>query len=270
MKRSSFLRASGFGRGVRIFDPVVLLRSGIALGIVLLIVLARFVFPDAFSYVLSPVWKTGSALSAGVAGSSIAFVSESERRAEKASLMANNEQLTAQNAMLQARVHDLTKLLGTRTEPVPGIVAGVVARPPMSPYDVLVIDRGSEEGVSTGAQVEGAGGIPLGVVAATSKHNARVLLYSAPGNVTSAWIGDGRVAVQVTGEGSGGFRAEVARETEVHEGDFVYFMGPGAIPTGTVVKVSANPSDTRSRIHIKPLISPFSVTWVTITGAPSV
>lgn len=270
MKRSSFLRASGFGRGVRLFEPSMLLRGGVTLGIVLLIVIARFAFPDVFSYILSPVWKAGSALSASVGAGSEVFTTGAQKRADVARLIAEHEQLTAQNAVLTARVHDLTRLLGTRTEATSGIVAGVMARPPVSPYDVLVVDRGTEEGVAVGARVEGAGGIPVGVVAATSKHSARVLLYSAPGNVTSAWIGEGRVAVQVTGEGSGAFRAEVAREVEIHEGDFVYFMGPGAIPTGTVAKVSTNPSDTKSHVQIKPLVSPFSITWVTIVSLPGV
>lgn len=248
----------------------MLLRVLIAFVIVLGIIIARFVFPDTFSYVLAPVWKTGSALSASVGGSSKLFVSDAERQAQLTQLMAENERLTAQNAVLEARTRDLLHLLGTRTDVAEGIVAGVMARPPVSPYDVLVIDRGTDEGVVTGSQVSGAGGIPIGVVAATSKHSARVLLYSAPGHISSAWIGDERIAVEITGEGSGAFRAEVARDVAVHEGDQVYFMGPGALPSGTVVKVSKDPSDTKNRIQIKPFLNPFSITWVTITRAPSV
>jgi cell shape-determining protein MreC len=267
MKRSSFLRASGFGRGVRLFDPVVFRRGVIALGILVLIFGVRFIFPNAFSFVLAPVWNIGSALSAGVGSSATIFTSEAQQRAERDELVARAETLSAENAVLAARLSDLTRLLGTRTEPMAGIVAGVVARPPVSPYDVLILDTGTNAGVKVGARVEGAGGVPLGIIAATTNTSARALLYSSPGKVTSAWLGEERLPLEVTGVGSGGFRASVAREVAVKEGDLLYFAGPGAVPSGIVVDASTDPSDTKVRLQIRPYVNPFSVTWVTITNA---
>jgi len=267
MKRSSFLRASGFGRGVRLFDPTVLRRGVVALGILMLIFGARFVFPNTFSFVLAPVWNLGSALSAGVGSSATVFTSEAQQQAERAELIARTDKLTAENAVLAARLSDLTRLLGTRTEPVAGIVAGVIARPPVSPYDVLILDAGTNAGVKVGARVEGVGGIPIGTIAATTNTSARVLLYSTPGMITSAWLGEERLPLEVTGVGSGAFRASVAREVVVQEGDLLYFAGPGAVPSGIVVDASTDPSDTKTRLQIRPYANPFSITWVTITHA---
>ncbi len=267
MKRSSFLRASGFGRGVRLFDPIVLRRGAIALTILVLIFGARFVFPNTFSFVLTPVWSLGSTLSASVGSSSDVFSSQAQQQAERVTLLARTDELSAENAVLAARLSDLTKLLGNRTEPVRGIVAGVAARPPMSPYDVLILDTGTSAGVQVGALVEGAGGIPLGTIAATTNFGSRVLLYSTPGKVTSAWLGEERLPLEVTGVGSGAFRASVAREVVVKEGDLIYFAGQGAVPSGVVIDASADPSDTKTRLQIRPFLNLFSVTWVTITHA---
>ena len=58
-----------------------------------------------------------------------------------------------------------------------GIIAGIVARPPASPYDTLVLSAGSEEGVTLGMEAFGAGGVPLGVVSSVLANFSRVTLF---------------------------------------------------------------------------------------------
>ena len=58
--------------------------------------------------------------------------------------------------------------------------------------------------------------------------------------------------------------AIVAREAGILVGDMVYAMGPGAQAVGVVSAVGNDPSSPRSRVDIKPLVNPFSITWVTI------
>lgn len=239
--------------------------SALLVGVLVLIaLLLRLVFPGALTAIASPAWMSGTALTAGVGSAGSFFGDKADLVAERDRLLAENAALTAANATVSARAADLARLLGDRTEPVGGILAGVMVRPPVSPYDVLIVDAGSEDGVVEGSQAAGPGSIPLGTVESVTGGTSRIALYSASGQETESWIGEARIPVTLMGEGSGALRAIVAREAGIVEGDLVYVTGPGAVAIGSVVRVENDPSSPRSRIDIRPLVNPFSVTWVTI------
>jgi cell shape-determining protein MreC len=265
MKRSSFLRARGIGRGVRLLNPASVRGGVIVLLVILVLVVVRVAFPNVFVALFTPLWKTGDVAAASVGGVETFFSDKHTLAYERDNVAKENAVLVAENDALKARVSDLTKLLGSRTEGDDGVLAGVLARPPVSPYDVLVVDSGEREGVHTGALVYGAGGVPLGTVAATTERAARVLLYSSPGKETAAWAGDTRIPLTIVGEGSGAFYSKISRDAGVVAGMSIYVAGPGALPVGEVVAVEANPAATEVRVRIRPITNPFSITWVTIS-----
>lgn len=224
----------------------------------------RFVFPGVLVSVATPFWNVGSSLSVGAGNVGSFFTDKATLSNERDRLLADNAAYYAKNALLDARVKDLERLLGDRTEEVDGILAGVLSRPPVSPYDVLIVDAGSDEQVTVGSRADGPGGMPLGEVQSVTKTSARILLYSTPGKETESWIGETRIPVTLIGEGSGAMSAVVAREAGIAVGDLVYASGPGALPVGSVTAVGNDPSSPRTRVNIHPLLNPFSVTWVTI------
>ena len=225
----------------------------------------RFLLPGAFVSALTPLWIGGSVLSAGVGDAGAFFTNNAELARERDRALAESAAFYAKSEMLATRVADLERLLGDRIEPSSGILAGVLARPPVSPYDVLIVDQGADAGVSVGSRADGPGGTPLGLVESVTKTSARILLFSTPAKETESWIGEARIPVTLVGEGSGALSAIVAREAGITIGDLVYMAGPGALPVGSVTRVGNDPSSPRSRVDIKPLLNPFSVTWVTIT-----
>lgn len=232
--------------------------------LVLLFILVRVLVPGAVIALATPFWQSGTALTAGVGNAGSFFTNKIALTNERDQLLADNAAAYVRNATLEARVRDLERLLGDRAEAAPGVVAGVLARPPVSPYDVLILDAGSDDGVAAGDHVSGPGGLPLGRVESVTGGSARALLYSTPGTETESWIGDGRIPVTLIGEGSGAMSAVVARDAGITAGDLVYVAGPGAIALGSVTMVGNDPSSPRTRIDIRPLANPFSVTWVTV------
>ena len=233
--------------------------------LVVLIAGFRFFLPDALISTAKPFWATGNVLSAGVGNAGSFFTGKVALTDERDRLLAENAALYAKSARLEAKVADLERLLGGRTESMQGILAGVLARPPVSPYDVLIVDAGTDEGVSDGSRAQGPGGMPIGTVESVTKGSSRIQLYSTPAKETESWIGEARIPVTLVGEGSGAMSAIVAREAGIAIGDLVYVAGPGALPVGSVTSVGNDPSSPRSRVGIRPLLNPFSVTWVTIT-----
>jgi len=236
---------------------------GVIALIIVLFVLRTF-FPGTVAFLARPFWSAGSS-AAGVTGSAEAVFGDKAALARERDVLAQKVvTLEAENMALTAQANDLARLLGGRTEVTAGVVAGVLARPPVSPYDTLVIDKGSREGVSVGHMVYGAGGLPIGSIETVANATSRVLLYSAPGRVTEGWVGEERTPVALEGASAGAFRTSVPRESTVTVGALVYVPGGGALPVGTVVRVDSDPSTPRAVIHVKPVTNPFSITAVTV------
>lgn len=233
---------------------------GLALTALVVVFLVLRVFaPQVLVYVASPLWKAGSALSGAAGYATVPFANVVSLQEERDALLRENEALRIENAALTAAQSDRA-----RVEAEGRAVAGVLVRPPVSPYDVLVVDTGAGNGIAVGALAYGPGGTPVGIVESVTVESARVALYSSPGRSTEGWVGEARLPITLTGKGSGAFQAFLSREAAVAVGDAVYLPGPGALPVGSVVRIESDPSSPRATIHIHPMVSPFSLTWVSI------
>lgn len=248
MKRSSFRRRSAFFSSP---GRVVAVASGAVLALAFVI---RLAWPGAFFTLATQIFSVGNAL-ATISGEP---VSEEVRA---------NETLVNENIALAARVADLERLLGEEPEARDGIVAGVVARPPMAPYDTLIVGAGSAAGVASNMHASAEGGVPLGTVEMVTKNHAQIALFSTAGRATDGWAGEDRVPVTLLGKGAGAFTAKIPRDAHINENDFVYVPGPGARPIGRIVRVDADPSSPSAELRIEPLVNIFSLTDVLIEPA---
>lgn len=246
-----------------LFSSVGRLVAAVFALLVFLIFVLRLAAPGLLARLATPLWQAGDAL-AGAAAVAIPLESRAGLLEDRERLARENEALLNQNAALAARVTDLERLLGGRTEAPGGILAGVLARPPVSPYDVLILDRGAEAGIAEGDRVLGPGGAPVGIITQTGTGSARATLYSEPGRITEAWLGAERIPVRLVGASAGAFDAELPGTAGALVGDGVYVPGPGALPLGIVSAVITDPSSPTVTLRIRPAANPFSLTWVTI------
>ena len=230
-----------------------------------LLLLTRLLAPDFFWRMFAPAFRASSALSARSHALRSAF-------RDTAHLALQNEKLQSENAALalqnQALIKKTESVLGLARE-AGGVVAGVVARPPESPYDTLVLSAGEEDGVGVGMKAFGEDGVPLGVVSAVSNNFSRITLFSAPGMMVNGWVGRANFPLTITGAGAGAMNASVPRSAGIAAGDTVSAPGPGMFPIGTVVRVDGNPASPSIILRIMPVRNPFSIAWVVIrdTGA---
>jgi cell shape-determining protein MreC len=238
--------------------------AGGLLALAAVALLLRVLAPGALVAAASPLWRLGAFMGGESRGLAALFHDRAALVAERDAALARVAELSGQNAALAAKADDLARLLGGRTERADAVLAGVLARPPVAPYDTLVIDQGTAAGVVAGAAVYGPGGVPAGVVASATQFSARVALYSSPAQVTAGWVGASRVPVDLVGRGAGSFYAEVPREASTTAGDPVYAAGPGALPIGSVARVDSDPSSPKAVLRIAPAVDPFTLTWVTV------
>ncbi len=236
----------------------------LALVFAVFVLCVRLVASDMFWQAFAPVFRVSDTLSAG----SNAFFNSF---GDTAKLAASNERLTSENAALadenqalQTKVASLSALLGTAVpqKNAAGILAGVVARPPESPYDTLVLAVGEKEGVTLGMEAFAAGGVPIGMVSSVLADFSRVTLFSAAGTATSGWVGQANVPLTVTGEGGGAMRASVARAANIAVGDVVSVPGPGQLPIGSVVRIDSDPLSPAITLRIRSAANLFSIAWV--------
>lgn len=129
---------------------------------------------------------------------------------------SDRDALYQENLELKAR-------LG-RDAGVKRILGAVLLRPPATPYDTLVIDAGSSDGVAAGDAVSAGGTIVIGTVSEVYANAARVVLYSASGQKYDALL-RGTIPLAVEGQGGGSLQARLPAGTSVSVGDVALLPG---------------------------------------------
>ena len=229
------------------------------------LLLLRLLAPNFFWQIFTPLFRVSDTL----ARESHAFF---DGFGNTATLALQNEKLMNENAALANENQALLKKTTSISELVPdtrGIIAGIVARPPASPYDTLVLSAGSAEGVTLGMEAFGAGGVPLGVVSSVLANFSRVTLFSAPNMTVNGWVGRTNVPIIISGAGAGALNASVTRSAGIAAGDIVFAPGPGMLPIGVVTRIDGDPASPSVILRIMPILNVFSIAWVVVrdTGA---
>lgn len=170
------------------------------------------------------------------------------------------------NGLTQERLWEennrLRGLLGVAEEE--RIAAAVIARPNELPYDLLEIDRGSEDGVEVGAPVFVGKDIVIGLVVHTTPTYSFVELVTTPGFETTTFISGPNVSVTMEGVGGGVARVRVPQGIPLRVGDLVYLpsVEPGVF--GRISHVENRPTQPEQYGYISPDIPLSSVYQVAV------
>lgn len=238
-------------------------RSAAALVFVaLLLTLFHFSYPpalrEALHRVSAPVWRAERFVRDTTVrlflhlSSKEALIRENEtlqqKLAEEERLLLNRELLASENAFLK-------ETLGRHTGES-RILAAILAAPPRSPYDTVILDAGSTEGVSSGDDIL-SGGTILGTVVTVFTRTAVAELFSTAGVKTPVLILHEGRAVPVEAEGAGGgvFVATLPRELLLATGDAVVMPSAGPLRFATVEAVESEPSDSFQTVYFKNPVS---------------
>jgi len=225
----------------------------------------RVLAPNFFWKAFTPVFRTADALASQSHTLFSSFRNARALTAENEQLANENVAFATENQTLLRKVADLEALFTPSSPEVSsGILAGVVARPPESPYDTLVLAAGTNAGVTTGMEAFGAGGVPLGIVSSVLADFSRVTLLSSPNVTFVGWVGSSGLPLTITGAGAGAMNATIARSASVTVGDTVFAPGPGMLMIGKIVRVDSDPSVPGVTLRIQPVSNPFSVAWVVL------
>lgn len=172
-----------------------------------------------------------------------------------------NEQLVQQYSQMEEYKQEaqrLQKLLDLKdTYQIEGTGARVIGRSSEAWSQTVIINKGSDDGVSTGQTVMGTSGV-VGQIASTSSHTATVRLLTDPQSGAAAMVQSSRAEGILRGSLVGLLYLEdLDADAEVNVGDVVVTSGLGGsyargLIIGTVVKVDAQQGDTSRRAVVSP------------------
>lgn len=145
---------------------------------------------------------------------------------------------------------DLKKILG-RVDRQKLLLGAVLAKPNRSPYDTLLVDVGSQNGVKKDMLVLAYGEAPIGVVSEVRTKSSLIRLFSSPGETHTVVIGEKQISASAFGVGGGNFRILLPKDAEVSLGDTVSLPGEKPRILGTVEKIEQSDTDTFARILFK-------------------
>ena len=209
--------------------------------------------------VFKPILRLAHDSSPGGEGVNIILQSKRELAEEneelKLKMKEQEVQLANYNTILNENL-ELKETLNRSPEDLDFILASILTKPNTSPYDTLLVDIGSNDGVSEGALVFGLGNVPLGRVAEVFANSAKVVLFSSPGVETQASSSKDNIYAILYGRGSGNFEVSLPRDTEIDEG--VEFSLPGIYPY-TIATVQSTISDPRASFLKILLASPINI-----------
>lgn len=196
-----------------------------------------------------------------------------ENLRSRGQLAAENQRLKQELSELSVRLLDRNELyeenlrlkeMQGRDASVNAILSAVLARPPKSPYDTLVLDAGEREGVSAGDFVAASETLIIGIIERVTPRTSIARLFSAPGTKTEVLLGQRGPALEALGRGAGNFEARVPIGIDINLGMSVF------IPTVTphifavVEHVAFDPSDSSRTVFFKSPVNPFELRFVSI------
>lgn len=202
------------------------------------------------SAVFSPFLKTGNSISGWLDKKSSYFKKKQSLEEDNRSLKEKVREL--ESGILFCRVleeeNNKLKEAFSRKEEQNFTIAFVISRPPKSPYDILIIDAGSENGIQNGMEITAYGNILIGYVVEVSQKTSKVKLISFPKEEINAMLMEANAPVIAKGQGGGNFEIDLPKAVDVKEGNKMMTSGINPLLIGIVEKIISNPSDPFQKI----------------------
>lgn len=170
--------------------------------------------------------------------------------AELNSLKEKNIVLENKIALMEVsrKENENLKLLLAQSNKKSYIFGSVILRPPQSPYDVVVVDAGLDNGVIFGMRVISHSSVLIGNVAEALPGMSKIKLISFPKEETNLIIEGANVSAVGIGTGGGNIEIKIPHSVKVSEGDKIITDGTFPYLIGKVEKIETNPLDPFQKI----------------------
>ena len=207
----------------------------------------------ASQIIFTPVLVLGNSISEKLGNLGYYFISKNslflENESLKIKLLENEIKMLNYDALVADDI-SLKEILGRKDLKTNMVLSAILSKPNQSPYDILVIDAGTNEGLKVGNMVFALGNVPIGRIGEVYTSSSKVILFSTSGEKTQVSIGKknlpaGRqgIFMEIIGRGGGNFEMVLQRDLMLSKGDQVFL--PGIVPhvVGIVETIISDPRD---------------------------
>jgi hypothetical protein len=221
------------------------------------------------SLLLTPVAKTKTWLAESTSSFPMFFRDRTElinqiNALESALSGAGGNQFTIDS--LAKENEDLRSLLSYAGEE--RILAGIIGRPSQLPYDVLMLDRGSVDGVTEGAPVYINDSTVIGLVRAVTPYSSVAELITTPGFETTVYIIGPDIYTTAVGNGGGQMRVGVPQGIDLTVGDLVVIPSVTSGVYGAITHIETSPTQPEQYGYVATTIPLGSMRLVSIGKTP--
>ncbi len=147
------------------------------------------------------------------------------------------------------------------------LAASILSRPPQSPYDILIIDAGSNEGVEKGMTATAYGNVFLGYVSEVFSKTSKIKMISFPKEEMNVSINNsegGEVAAVAIGAGGENFEITLPRSVKVSSGEIIRTLGINSLVLGIIEQIKIDPANPFQKILFRLPVNIRELQYVTI------
>lgn len=217
--------------------------------------------------VAAPVWKGENIIVRNLRNGMTWFGSQRFLSEENRALKEELSSLELKSLSLseeQTQKNILLELLGRKLESK-AIVAAVLTHPTQTPYDIIVIDAGSDDSIVIDSEVFLPEGPILGKVSELFPRKAKVKLFSASGEKTNAVLERNNVPITLVGAGGGNFTLALPHDVAIEKGDKIFSAGIVPSLLATVWEISVKPTDSFKEVLANSPANIFTIRFVFVT-----
>jgi rod shape-determining protein MreC len=217
--------------------------------------------------ITSPIWKGQNFVSNSIRYSAEMFRSKRSLAIENANLkkrIMSYDEIIMNARATNDKYEELLSVFGRDIRNV-GIPATVLIHPPETAYDILVLDAGSNLGVSENDLVSTPDGVALGRVSEVFDHTSKMRLFTSSTVQTNAVLERDSVSISLLGQGGGNFKIILPRDMDVQAGDRILTSGLDSSLIAVVSSITQKPTDAFKEVLATTPINIYTHRYVVIS-----
>lgn len=144
------------------------------------------------------------------------------------------------------------------------IVSFIISRPPQAPYDIFILDSGSDNGIKKGMVVTAYGEIMIGYIEEIFSKTSQVKLISFPKNETNAFTLSSSTPVTLIGRGGGNMEINLPRGVEINVGEKIVTNSSEPLILGIVDIIQASETDPFQKIFLRLPVNIYELKYVMV------
>lgn len=220
-----------------------------------------------FNFIGYPIWSAKNSIATFFDKIDYFFSSKSYLSSENKRLLDENTTLKLEMInyqIVENENNELKNILNRFSPNENFVLANILSKPNISPYDTIIIDIGRFDNIKEGDIVYANGVIPIGIIDKVYEKTSLVSLYSSPNKRTEGFIDGPNASVELVGRGGGNFEMIVPLELPIDKSSVVYIPNNNSLVIAIVSEIISENADPFKKVLLNSPVNIQSLKWVEV------